>query len=108
MPILYGEKQAPLTIISWGSMKAPILQALKDSPAKFNYLHFNHIWPLDNAKVKNTITSSKKTLLVENNSTAQFGSLLTMVTGVEFENKLLKYSGRPVYPEEILDRIKNI
>lgn len=108
LPILYGEKTAPLTLISWGSMKAPILQAMKDLPAKFNYLHFNHIFPLDKNKIRTILSSFKNTMLVENNSTAQFGQLLTATTGVEFEQKLLKYSGRPIYPEEIIEKIKSI
>ena len=105
LPTLFGEKKAPLTLISWGSMKSPILQAMSDLPGKFNYLHFNHLWPLDREKVKNLLTSFKKTLLVENNSQAQLGQLLTLATGVEFPDKLLKYSGRPIYPEEIIDKM---
>lgn len=106
LPHLYGNKEKELTLISWGSNKAPILQAMKDSGGAFNYLHFNHLWPLDKIKIRNILNSLKKTLLVENNSHAQFGQLLTMVTGFEIENKLLKYSGRPIYPEEILEAVK--
>ena len=89
-------------------MKAPVLQAMSQSGDKFNFLHFTCLWPLDKLKIKNLIASCKKTLLIENNSTAQLGQLLTMVTGFEFDNKLLKYSGRPVYPEEILQKIDNL
>lgn len=106
LPHLYGTKEKELTLISWGSNKAPILQAMKDSGGAFNYLHFSHLWPLDKIKIRNILKSLKKTLLVENNSHAQFGQLLTMVTGYEIENKLLKYSGRPIYPEEILEAVK--
>src|SRR3989338_4474885 len=105
MPVLYGNRQTPLTLISWGSMKAPILQAMSKFKDKFNYLHFSYLWPLDKIKIKSLLSTFKKTLLVENNSGAQLGQLLTMVTGLEFEKKLLKYSGRPIYPEEILDKI---
>ena len=105
LPILYGDKKAPLTLVSWGSMKAPILQAMKEANSKFNYLHFNHIYPLDRIKIRDILKALKSTILVENNSTGQLGQLLTMVTGIEFPDKLLKYSGRPLYPEEILDKI---
>src|SRR3989344_2945959 len=87
------------------NLKNPALFAMSDLPGKFNYLHFNHLWPLDREKVKNLLTSFKKTLLVENNSQAQLGQLLTLATGVEFPDKLLKYSGRPIYPEEIIDKM---
>ncbi|OGF99052.1 hypothetical protein A2153_01160 [Candidatus Gottesmanbacteria bacterium RBG_16_38_7b] len=108
MPVLYGNRQTPLTLISWGSVKAPILQAMSKFKDKFNYLHFSYLWPLDKIKIKNLLASPKKTLLVENNSHAQLGQLLTMVTGIEFPEKLLKYSGRPLYPEEILDKIDSM
>ena len=109
MPAVYGPQNAPLTVVSFGSMKAPILQALKDSGGKsFNYLHFTHIFPLDGPKVREKLSEFKKLLLVENNSTAQFGHLLKMSTGMEIENKLLKYSGRPLYPDEIIGKIKEL
>lgn len=108
MPQLYGQKEAPLTVISWGSMKAPILSALRGHEAEFNYLHFSYLWPLSAEKLTRLLSGLKSTLLVENNSTAQFGQLLKMATGLEIKNKLLKYSGRPIYPEEVLKKVKEL
>lgn len=105
MPVLYGEKEAPLTVVSWGSGKGPILQAMKENGNKFNYLHFTYLWPLPEEELIKLLGNLKKMLLVENNSTAQFGKLLKMVTGIEIKNKLLKYSGRPIYPEEVLEKV---
>lgn len=107
LPTLYGEKDRLLTLVSWGSMKAPILQAMKES-GKFNYLHFSCMWPLPEGQVKEMLLSFKNILLVENNSTAQLGQLIKMVTGIDIKNKLLKYSGRPIYPEEILVKVKQL
>lgn len=89
-------------------MKCPILQAMKGNEAKFNYLHFSYLWPLPKEKLTEYLSNLKSVLLVENNSQAQFGQLLKMVTGVEIENKLLKYSGRPIYPEEVLEKVNQI
>lgn len=108
IPVLYGDKNAPLTLISWGSMKGPVLQAMKSGSAKYNYLHFNHLFPLDKSRIRTLLRSFKKMLLVENNSTAQLGQLLTASTGVEFSDNLLKYSGRPIYPEEIIEKVNKI
>ncbi|OGG05736.1 hypothetical protein A3D05_00955 [Candidatus Gottesmanbacteria bacterium RIFCSPHIGHO2_02_FULL_40_24] len=109
MPRIYGDDNAPLTLISWGSMKAPVLQAMKESAShKFNLLHFNRLWPLDREKLKLLLSGLKKTLLVENNSQGQLGQLLTMATGVEFDEKLLKFTGRPIYPEEIIAKVNSI
>lgn len=108
LPVLLGSSDAPLTLVSWGSMKGPILQAMKDTNYKFNYLHFSYMWPLDKEKLTKVLTSLKTTLLVENNSTAQLGSLISMVTGIQIKNKLLKYSGRPIYPEEIIEKVNQL
>ncbi len=108
LPALYGPKDAQLTVISWGSMKGPILQAMEDSGNKFNYLHFSYLWPLSKEGLRNLLKNLKKTLLVENNSTAQLGQLLMMVSGIEIKDKLLKYSGRPIYPEEILEKVNQL
>ena len=35
-------------------------------------------------------------------------SLIREQTGIEIKNKLLKYDGRPFYPEEIIEKIKEI
>lgn len=105
LPTLYGDKNAGVTLVSWGSLKAPILAAMKESEGKFNFLHFTHLWPLPQKELTAMLSAAKRILLVENNSTAQLGQLLKMVTGIEIENKLLKYSGRPIYPEEVLERV---
>lgn len=108
LPQLFGKQDAQLTIVSWGSMKGPILQAMKDANHKFNYLHFSYLWPLDGKTVASVLKSLKSMLLVENNSTAQLGLLLRGATGINIENTLLKYSGRPIYPEEIIERVNQI
>lgn len=102
LPKLFGSPDAPLTVISWGSMKGPILAAMRERSEKFNLLHFSYIWPLPKEKLLGILTGLKNTLLVENNSTGQLGQLITMVTGYQIKNKLLKYDGRPIYPEEVL------
>jgi 2-oxoglutarate/2-oxoacid ferredoxin oxidoreductase subunit alpha len=43
-PVLYGPKDADLTIVSWGSNKGSILQALK-SVTNVNYLHIGWMNP---------------------------------------------------------------
>jgi len=108
LPKLYGAVDAPLTVISWGSMKGPILQAMYDRPKKFNLLHFSYLWPLPKDELTEILKSLKETLLVENNSTGQLGQIITMITGIEIKNKLLKYSGRPFYPEEILGKVNQL
>ncbi len=108
LPEIFGAVDVPLTLIGWGSTKGPVLQAMKDNGDKFNYLHFSYLWPLQKEELTKLLYGLKNTLLVENNSTGQLGQLISMVTGIQIKNKLLKYTGRPIYPEEILDQVKKL
>ena len=110
-PVLYGPENADVTIISWGSTKGPILEAMKlceRDKQKVNFLHIAYVFPFPDEKVKAIIRKAKNIVLVENNFTAQLGSLIREFTGEEIENKLLKYSGRQFYPSEIQGYISDI
>ncbi len=63
------------------------------------------MYPLDKEKVAAAFYDGNRYILVENNSKGQFGKLLKMETGIEITEKLLKYDGRPFYPEEIVEYI---
>ncbi|MFA6525424.1 MAG: 2-oxoacid:acceptor oxidoreductase subunit alpha [Patescibacteria group bacterium] len=110
-PVLYGPENSDVTIISWGSTKGPILEAMKlceRDKQKVNFLHIAYVFPFPDEKVKAIIRKAKNIVLVENNFTAQLGSLIREFTGEEIENKLLKYSGRQFYPSEIQGYISDI
>jgi 2-oxoglutarate ferredoxin oxidoreductase subunit alpha len=112
-PVVYGEKQADLTLIGWGSTKGPALQAIHEmehggNEIKANYLHINYIWPFPKKSVEEILKSAKKTLLLEGNHAAELGGLIAQETGVEIKNRYLKYDGRPFYPSDIIVRIKKL
>lgn len=106
MPKVYGEIDKSKTVfVSWGSTKGIVLQAQKLLKAKgvnSAFIHFNHIYPLDIEKIKVLFKENKEYILIENNSWGQFGKLLTMETGIEIKNKVLRYDGRPITAEEVV------
>jgi 2-oxoglutarate ferredoxin oxidoreductase subunit alpha len=114
----YGPAHAKITLVSWGSTKGPILDALELLPprlrGKVNFLHLNVIWPFPAKLVKASLApvgllgKSKKMILIENNSTAQLGALIRQETGIEIKEKILKYDGRPFFPEELAEKIAKI
>lgn len=106
-PKLYGRKNAELTIIGWGSVKMPVMEALKEFP-DVNFLHVVYIHPFPKKKIKEILNSAKRTLIIENNKTGQFLSLIKEHTAKETDYKLLKYDGRPFYPEEIAVKIREV
>ena len=108
-PQLEGEAEANLTLIGWGSTKGPIREALKQTAnLKINHLHLSWLSPFPAETVKKILTQANQTLIIENNHDGQLSGLIREQTGLEIENKLLKYDGRPFYPEEIVKKIKDI
>lgn len=104
---LQGPKTADLTIVGWGSTKGAILEALEhlqSDGVTANYLQLRTIWPFPTAIVEQVLGHARQVLLVENNFTAQLGGLIREQTGIQITEHLLKYDGRPIYPEEVYRR----
>jgi 2-oxoglutarate ferredoxin oxidoreductase subunit alpha len=105
-PQVHGNPKAKKTIVIWGSTKGPVLDAYRSLSAKkqsdLKILQLQYIWPLAKDFLEPTLKKSKKVLLIENNSNAQLGQLITQETGFVFKNKLLKYDGRPFFREELI------
>ncbi len=51
---------------------------------------------------------AKKTIVVENNATSQFGKLLELFTGIVIEHKILKFNGLPFFVDELTDKLEKI
>jgi len=108
-PTLYGPPEAPITLVGWGSTKGPILEAqsqLKREGINTNFLHLVYLNPFPADYVAAVLKNAQKTLICENNSTGQMAQLIRQKTGVEIPHQFLKFDGRPFYPEEIVDFVK--
>ena len=106
-PILYGPKNADLTIVSWGSNKGAILEAL-DSFPNVNFLHITWLSPFPVKEIAEVLNRANLILNIECNSTAQLAGLIKEKTGIGIKDYLLKYDGRPFWPEEIIAKIKKM
>ncbi len=109
LPTLYGPKVAPTVLVGWGSTKGALLTAqtvLSGLGQSVAVMHFTQLcpWPVD--KLSQLFNSDKKYLLIENNSTGQLGQLLKMKTGIDIQTQLLKYDGRPISTDEIVEFVK--
>ena len=122
-PKLIGDPKAETTIITWGSTKMPALQAiemirsrgpvakinLNRAPPLVNLLHFSYLWPMNQEAVNAALSNiGSRTLIVENNATGQFESLLKSQVGFVPTGKLRKFDGRPIYPEEIINALERL
>lgn len=109
-PKIIGDfEPSEIVFVSWGSNKGSIVEAmrlLEKQGVNSSLFHFTHIYPLDRKKIRPLFTGDKRFVLVENNSYGQFGKLLKQELGITIKEKLVKYDGRPFWPEEIVKKIK--
>lgn len=99
--VFYGNASAKKLIISWGSTKSTILETLKllDNQ-EYAYLQIKTVWPLD-PNLQLLIKPFKQIVVVENDATAQLVTLLKSQFDFNPTKILLKFDGRPFFPEEL-------
>ena len=106
IPKLIGPKNADLTIISWGSSKGVVEEAvdkINKESKKVNYLLIKHMTPfMDIIK----LIEGQSVLLVENNYSSQLGNLIRQHTGIEIDDKVVSYDGSMFTVDDIYDEIK--
>jgi 2-oxoglutarate ferredoxin oxidoreductase subunit alpha len=108
---VFGEKEADITFVTWGSQKGPILDViddLKKEGIKANMLYLKMFEPFPSEFVKSFLSRSKLVVDVESNILAQASRVIRLETGIEIENAILKYSGRHMTEDEILSAAKKI
>jgi len=110
-PETVGPDDAEITIIAAGSTKGPIKEALmmlENEGVTVNYLQIVYLSPFPAETVAKVMDSAKKTVTVENNFSGQLADIIREKTGREVDDRILKYDGRPFYPEVIRDAIKEV
>jgi len=106
LPELTGPKNYENLIVCWGStlnIAEEALQKLgRDDVA---LLHFKQVYPLPE-ETAGYLQKAKKTIIVENNATSQFAKLIKLHTGIDIDNKILKYNGLSFFVEELAEKLK--
>jgi 2-oxoglutarate ferredoxin oxidoreductase subunit alpha len=98
-------------IISWGSAKGPILDAiemLKKENINIGFIQLKLLNPFPAEYVKSLIKNVKTIIDIEANHTGQLGSLFKQNIGRDVDYFILKYTGRSMTCTEIYDSLKKI
>ena len=106
-PKVFGDPNADLTLVCWGSTLGAVIEAseiLLAQGIKTNVIALRNMWPFKAESVASLISQAKKLLAIECNYTGQMARLIRAETGIEIKDKLLKYDGEPIYPKEIVAR----
>jgi 2-oxoglutarate/2-oxoacid ferredoxin oxidoreductase subunit alpha len=107
----FGDPNAPVTLVSWGSTKGAILDAmeeLKRAGVNVNFLQVKLMSPFPVAEVEAILKKAKSIINIEMNYTAQFGHWLRAQTGIKAHHNVLKYTGRPMTQNEIVRSVQKI
>lgn len=99
---IYGRQNSENIILSWGSTKGAIIDAINDLDCGFIQIMYVEPFPED---VKRYL-ENKNIILIENNSTAPLADILAEKTGIFIENKILRYDGRPFLCDELKEEIE--
>jgi len=111
MPTFYGADKAEVTMICWGSTKMVAREAMRALVAyghSVNVLHFSTLFPLDWDRLSEILSGLKTTLFVEANQEGLMEGILTQYCGFRATERHHRIDGRPFYPEELCQRVKDL
>src|SRR5216110_3275105 len=107
----FGPKDAGTVIVSWGSTKGALLDALDRlwaEGAKVGYLHVRLLSPFPSAEVLAFLAKTRRRIAVEMNFGAQLASVVREHTGVAMTHFILKYNGRPMSNTELYEALRSV
>jgi 2-oxoglutarate ferredoxin oxidoreductase subunit alpha len=99
------------TIISWGSAKGPILDAidmLKKEGISIGYVQLKLMHPFPAEYVSSLLKNAKIIIDIEANHSGQLGKLFKQNIQRDIDYFILKYSGRAMTSTEVYDSLKKI
>lgn len=103
--------QSEYTVVSWGSGKGPILDAiekLKQENIDIGFIQIKLLHPFPSDYVKSLLKDTKTIIDVEANHTGQLGKVIKQNMGIEPDYYILKYTGRAMTSTEVYDALKKI
>jgi len=107
----FGDKNPDLLVVSWGSTKGAILEAmeeLKKKGKKVAFLQMRLILPFPAEKVKELIGKAGKLAVMEMNYVGQLADVMAEYTGILAEYRIVKYNGRPITVDEVHSSLLSI
>jgi len=107
--ILFGDKDAKNVVVSWGSPKGAVLEAmgmLKADGRELAFLQVRMPHPLPKEFIAKVLGRAKTKIIVEGNYSAQLAGIIAEKTGIGMDYFILKYSGRPMAVDEVYNALK--
>ncbi|MDQ3836697.1 MAG: 2-oxoacid:acceptor oxidoreductase subunit alpha [Thermoproteota archaeon] len=107
--VAYGS--GDIVIVSWGSTKGVILDAMDKLAAegmRVKFIQIRLMHPFPSELIKSMLKDAKTIIDIEMNYTGQLNSLVRQHTGLEANYRIVKYNGRPMSLDEVYNGVKRI
>ncbi len=107
----FGREDAENLVVSWGSPKGAILEAvemLKKEGFELAFLQVRLIHPLPEAKIGEILGKARTRIAVEMNFSGQLAGIISEKTGIFMDYYILKYNGRPMTTTEVYEALSKI
>ncbi|MBL7188256.1 MAG: 2-oxoacid:acceptor oxidoreductase subunit alpha [Phycisphaerae bacterium] len=106
-PELVGPEDYKNLVVCWGSTYHIVEEAVRNLDTDdVAFLHFRQVYPLPNETV-DYLLRAQTTVIVEGNATSQFAKLIKLHTGIDIEEKILKYDGLSFTVEELIEGLND-
>ncbi|OGX37239.1 MAG: hypothetical protein A3C53_02440 [Omnitrophica WOR_2 bacterium RIFCSPHIGHO2_02_FULL_68_15] len=108
---VYGDDPSDVTLISWGSPKGAILDALpvlKAQGIRCRFIQVHLMSPFPGQELESLLKGAARVIDVEMNYTGQLASLIRQETGIAIPHKVLKWTGRPISETELVAAVTEI
>jgi 2-oxoglutarate ferredoxin oxidoreductase subunit alpha len=105
----FGDKNAKNMVVSWGSPKSAILEALRRLTSEgfsLGFLQVRMVHPLPREYIAGVLQKPQRIIDVEMNYSGQLGGIIREKTGIPMNFYVLKYNGRPMTTTEVYSALK--
>ncbi|MCW4011043.1 MAG: 2-oxoacid:ferredoxin oxidoreductase subunit alpha [Candidatus Bathyarchaeota archaeon] len=108
---LFGDLNSENIVVSWGSPKGAIREALnmlKEEGLSAGFLQARMLVPFPAEDIRKVLQGKKRVIDIEHNYCGQLGEVVKEQTGIAPNFHILKYTGRPMTATEVHSALKHI
>lgn len=105
----HGDENAKNLVVSWGSPKGALLEALSMLTSEgfsIGFMQVRITHPLPENYLTEVLSKAEKLIDVEMNYSGQLAGMIKEKTGIKMKYFILKYNGRPMTTTEVYEALK--
>ncbi|MEM4536718.1 MAG: 2-oxoacid:ferredoxin oxidoreductase subunit alpha [Nitrososphaerota archaeon] len=109
----YGPEDADALLVGWGFTKRVAIDAstvLSEKGVRSAYLHIKMFSPFPSKKIEEILSrfDKSKIIAIDHSYLSQISKAILVNTGVKIMKEVVKYTGRPIYLNELVEGVLRI